>query len=422
MSDTRNLPRVLLLTQNKIQPFSGGGIVLSTLFRHFPADHLMILHRDQPYAAESRCEEHRMVWSWLRLEVRRLCVQLFRWIGETLRRPSQSRLRDLAALVPASSYFKFPRHIERRVADFRPDIIYAWAADSLWSRTVEEVARRYRLPYVIHFMDNQFEAVPTSNLQRALAPGFRDNLTRIVRGAPAVFTISEAMGEAYRQHWDRPYEVYRGTINVDAWPWPNATLPANDGVFRVGFAGSVDRSQLQGLRNVARALEALTAQGRPARLVLYLTDHYARMVAPAMAEFKVVEIREHPSATDLRAQFGSMDALVLAYAFDADSIQYYRYSFATKSVAYMLSGRPILVHGPLAIEPVNYCARGGWAMVVDEPSATAVAQAVEKLMSAPELRDGLARAAWEAGCREHDWERHAARFANSLSRLARSSS
>lgn len=422
MSDTRTLPRVLLLTQNKIQPFSGGGIVLSTLFRHFPADHLMIFHRDQPYASQSRCEEHRMIWSWLRLDLRLLCGQLFRWLTETLRRPSQSRLRDLTALVPASSYFKFPRHIERRVGDFRPDIIYAWAADSLWSRTVEEVARRYRLPYVIHFMDNQFEAVPVTNLQRALAPAFRDNLTRIVRGASEFFTISEAMGEAYRRHWDRPYEVYRGTIDVGAWPWPNATPPVNDGVFRVGFAGSVDRSQLQGLRNVAVALDALTAQGRPAKLVLYLTDYYARMVAPAMAGLKVVEIREHPSSAELRERFGSMDALVLAYAFDDDSIHYYRYSFATKSVAYMLSGRPILVHGPLTIEPVNYCARGGWAMVVSEPSTTAVAQAVEKLMSAPELRDGLARAAWDAGCREHDCERHAARFATSLTRLARSSS
>lgn len=417
---TNTYPRVMVLTQNKIQPFSGGGIVLSTLFRHFPPDHLLFFHRDQPYAIEAAYEEHRMVWSWLRFDVKALCVHLVRWFGATVRRPGQSSLRDLLALIPASAYFKFPAAIERRVKAFQPNIIYAWVADSLWARTLENVARQYGLPYVIHFMDNQFEVAALTNLQRTLVPDFRSRLTRVVRGATCMYTISETMGRAYQQHWGRPFEVYRGTIDVDAWPWPNPATQEDGGVFRLGFAGSVDRSQLEGLCMVARALDQLLARGRAVKLVLYLTEYYARLVEPAMRMFKSVEVRPHPVPEQLRSEFAAMNVLVLAYAFDAASVQYYRYSFATKSVAYMLSGRPILVVGPATIEPVSYCARGGWAWVVNEPGEDAIAEAVETLRGDPALRERLARSAWEGGQNEHDRERHAARFAASLAQLARS--
>jgi glycosyltransferase involved in cell wall biosynthesis len=423
MPGTKNTcPRVLVLTQNKIQPFSGGGIVLSTLFRRFPHDHLLFFHRDQQYGGDTSYEEHRLVWSWLRFDLGALCAHLAGWLLATCKDPRQSSWRDLLTLISASAYFKFPRAIERRVKAFQPQIIYAWVADSLWARTLENVARRYRLPYVIHFMDNQFEVAPSSNLQRTLVPDFRRRLSHVVHGAASVYTISQTMGEAYQQHWGRPFEVYRGTIDVAAWPWPNVSAHASDGIFRVGFAGSVDRSQLDGLCVVARALDQLTARGRAVKLVLYLTDYYTRLVEPAVRDLKSVEIRPHPTAENLRAEFASMDVMTLAYAFDAATEQYYRYSFATKSVAYMLSGRPILVYGPPMIEPVSYCARGGWALVVGDKGEDAIVEAMERLMSEPKLREQLARSAWEAGCSEHDRERHAARFAASLSQLARAGS
>ena len=54
-------PKVLILAQNKMQPFTGGGVVLSNLFDQFPADHLMFLHRDQDYDYRTPYTEHRLI-------------------------------------------------------------------------------------------------------------------------------------------------------------------------------------------------------------------------------------------------------------------------------------------------------------------------------------------------------------------------
>jgi len=409
---------VLVLTQNKIQPYTGGGVLLTALFRHFPPENLMFFHREQKYADTGIYEEYRVKWSWLRFDLRALFSHLRLWFVALRKHAGSAHMKDIVALTLASTHFTMPRAIDRRVRGFRPDIIYAWAADSLWARTLRKTAKRYEVPYVIHFMDNHFELVPQTALQHALTPVFREELTRVASAAASLYTISESMGSAYRSYWNRPTETYRGSVEISSWPWPNKKLVPEDGVFRLGFAGSVDQSQLLGLLAAAKSMETLLVQGRRVRLVLYLTDYYARVVRRSLNGLGCVEIRAHPDSRDLREALASLDALVLAYGFDATTIKYYRYSFATKIAPYMLAGRPIIAYGPATIEPIDYCVRGGWALVVADSSGSSLTQAIEALMTDTALAERLAKAAWEAGCREHDSDTQAARFAVSMSRLA----
>ena len=56
----RDFPRVLVLAQNRIQPYTGGGVVLSNLFGEFPAEKLIFLHRDIDYDFEIPYPEERL--------------------------------------------------------------------------------------------------------------------------------------------------------------------------------------------------------------------------------------------------------------------------------------------------------------------------------------------------------------------------
>jgi hypothetical protein len=411
-------PRVLVLTQNKMQPFTGGGVVLATLFDRFPSSHVMFLHRDVEYDLRIPYESHRLQAAWLRLDARALLSQIGAWTAAALRGLRQLRKDDLAALVLSSSWFHFPAALDRRIRDFKPDIIYAWTADALWSRTLEKTAARYGLPYVIHFMDNHFEAEPSSPRQAAPVRVFREKLSAVARRASILMVISDVMGRAYQAYWGRPYEVYRGANEVDKWPWPGHRDRGGDPEFRFAFTGSADRSQLLGLANVAAVLDRLAAKGRQVRLVLYLTPQYEQAARAALGAYRSVEYRRHPEASALRAELLTMDALVLSYGFDTDSIRYYKYSFATKMAAYMLSGRPILAHGPMAMEPIAYAVRDGWAHLVDEPAGPRAEAAYEAFIDDERVRQRLARTAWDAGVKEHDREAQAARFAASLRRAA----
>ena len=406
-------PRVLVLAQNKSQPFTGGGVILTALFGGFPADRVMFLHRDVDYALRSPFEEHRLDWRWLRLDVGALVAHLRAWLAAAIRAPRAARPGDLVALLQASCWFRAPRSVERRIRAFHPDVVYAWAADSLWARTLSKMAARYGVPFVIHFMDNHVELEARTPRERALAAVFRPTLANVASRASVLYTISDSMGEAYRGYWKKRHEVYRGANDIALWTWSAPRARAADDLFEIGFTGSADRSQIRALADIAAALDVLVRRGRRVRLVLYLTEQYERAARPFLERFDCVEFRRHPDMASLREALVALDALILAYAVDDESKQYYRYSFATKMAAYMLSARPILAYGPEHIEPVAYAVRTG-ALLLPDRDRNKLADAIDRFIADEPLRQRMARAAWETGRREHDRDAQAARFLASL--------
>lgn len=390
--------------------------MLSNLFHAFPADRVLFFHRDRDYNYQTSYRGHKLVWYWLRPNVPTFLRLLFRWAVESVKQPLQVGRHDLRALLAQSCRFRFTREVDAEIRRLRPEVIYAWVGDSLWAETLRETARRYSLPYVIHFMDNHVGVDPRTPLERALYPVFRGSLDRVAKGATSIYTISESMGQAYHALWGRPYEVFHGLLDTATWPWPGERKA--DGMFMLVFTGSVEQGQLLGLRDVAAAAGRLAAGGMAIRLVLYLTEQYERMVGKEFAAFPQVEVRRHPDFSGLRMALAEADLLVLAYGFDERTVRYYRYSFATKVVPYMLSGRCILVYGPDEIEPVAYARRGGWAATVSKPGVPGLVDAIRTLAAVPRERKRLAREAYDAGCREHDLAENSARFAQSLSAAA----
>ena len=324
-----------------------------------------------------------------------------------------------------------PRSLDRQIRNFEPHILYAWVADRLWAETVRETARRYQLPYVIHFMDSHVGLEASIPVEKALYPSFLSSLSDVVRDAEALYTISDSMGQAYKTQWNRPYEVFHGVIESRQWPWPNIApeKPVQNSVeqessFSLVFTGSVEQGQMIGLKEVATAVDELLDEGVSIRLVLYLTGAYAERVRAVLGKYRCLEIKAHPDFASLRKELATADALILAYGFDQFTRLYYKYSFATKIVPYMMSGRPILVYGPQGIEPVEYALRGDWSLCVttgrQADEGRALKDGIRELMDDPERRKFLACSAWKAGAAEHDQALNADRFRASL--LAKSSS
>ncbi len=411
-------PRVLVLTQNRIQPYTGGGVVLSNLFGAFPANSLFFLHRDIDYDFDTPYVEQRLRASWLRCHPLRFLNYLGRWVFFCIRRPRDFNPGDITRLFSRACHFHFPGSIHKKIKAFAPDILYAWVGDTLWAETVKATANRYDLPYVIHFMDNHIGAEANTAFDKSVYPGFQHVMAEVTSRARSLYTISDSMGRAYQALWQRPYEVFRGSIDTEKWPWPNSHGSNRDNVFRIAFTGSIESGQLIGLEDVARVIDQLLTKDRNLRLVLYLTEGYAKRVGPVLGRYKCVEIRPHPDFEDLREELASVDALILAYGLDTTTIDYYRYSFATKIVPYMLSGRPILVYGPDKIAPVQYALQGGWALSATSSGADnideEIAARICHMMDQPLSMEEVAKSAWNAGKKEHDQKENALRFQASL--------
>jgi len=417
--DNNKTPKVLVLAQNKIQPFTGGGVVLSNLFGQFPEDKLLFFHRDQEYGVTTAYQEHQLVWHWLRADINAMVMIFVKWFIQVLFYKKKMHFRDFSRLVAQSCYFQFPKNIDEMIRRFQPDVLYCWASDSLWAETAYRVAERYTLPYAIHFMDNHLGKQSETAFEYATDALFQKRLNKLVKNAVSIYTVSKSMGEAYKRLWTKPYEVFHGTIDSSTWPLPNPMPNSNNG-FNIVFTGSIEHGQLAGIKDVANAIESLRNKGINIHLALYLTERYMQFAKTVLSSYNCVKFIPHPNFSSLRNELSKADLLLLAYGFDIQTIDYYRHSFSTKIVPYMLSGRAILVYGPSEIEPVKYARRGSWAEIVDTDNKAVLISKIEKLMNDSSRREQLSISAWMVAKKDSDLNSNAQRFRKSLIRISAS--
>src|SRR3984957_20744753 len=95
-------------------------------------------------------------------------------------------------------------------------------------------------------------------------------------------------------------------------------------------------------------------------------------------------------------------ALVLPINYDAETVDFIRYSMPTKVPAYMASGTPILVYGPRGVAQVDYAAREGWGHVVCERDPASLDSGVRRILADAALRESLRRRAQALASANHD--------------------
>ena len=408
-------PRVLVLAQNKMQPFTGGGVVLSNLFSEFESQKVIFIHRDKDYKYESGMREFKVNASWLKLNPIELIKIFFKYTLLALINPLKIRLNDILKLLLQSSHFCLPKLEDEQIKVFSPQVLYAWVSDCFWARSVIEVASRYNIPYVIHYMDNHIEMNSNSLVDLSLKDDFTMLLNKVNEKADRLYVISESMGAAYSKRWGKQCEVFHGLLDHEMWPWPNSKTEIDDGVFRIAFTGSAENGQLKGLKTIAESIARITNKAQcDIRLILYLTQNYALRVKSYLADFSFIEIRPHPNFSNLRSELASVDALLLAYGTDEQTINYYRYSFATKIVPYMMSDRAIFVYGPEEIEPIAYAKRDSWATVCISELPNDIDDSLLTFVKNLEQRKKMAEHAWCVGRNEHDLKINSNRFSDSL--------
>jgi glycosyltransferase involved in cell wall biosynthesis len=392
---------------------SGGGVLLNNLFEKFPAENLFFFHRDfnQPLKP-IKFKEYRLLWNWLRPNIIDFARNILKWIYFVTQHPRDSKISDIAYIFLQSSQFHFPAAVDREIRNFNPEIIYAWTASPLWANTLQSVAVRYNLPYVIHFMDNHVEVKPTIALEKVLQAKLAKSLSLLVRNASGILCISEAMKYGYKKKWGIESEVFHGSIDTSKWPFPEEREQNND--FILLFNGSVDRGVLLGLIDIAKAVELLQLKGIRIKLIILVSASYSQVVIDSLSRFNCVDIQLQSSFNNLRSYLINADLLIIAYGFDDKTVSYFKYSFATKVVPYMLSGQCILAYGPSDIEPIDYVKRGQWGVTVTDQNIESIATTISSLYYNPKERMRLAKLAWTVAKEEHDSQANGIRFENYL--------
>ena len=426
------LPKVLLVCDGTIEPFSGGGATLGSLFSLFPPANLFSVHGEMHAPAKSRIAHTitldsgairyvlgvgyilRALRSWRQHQTEP--VVLAKNSTDTVVNENKCKIEMRNLLAHFSRYEITSGDIER-IVKFEPDLIYGWAGSPAWMRLVKELADRLRLPYVVHFMDNHIGVRADYRVGKIANQLFRRQVDQLVSEASSVLTISRSMSVAYGARWKINAQVFHAVMSTTKWP---IRIPhSKNGEIELVFTGSVGDAQLTGLVDIAKAVKILNSEGWKFRLVLYITDYYRSKIGACFDRFTCVTLRSHPETDQLRTVLCQADALVLAYGFKQEHIDYYQYSFPTKLVPYMLSQSPIIAYGPETIAPISYVLQGGWGIVVTNRSIEMLANSIRRIVTEPSRCARFGELAREAARREHDQTETASRFAKCLFDVAR---
>ena len=287
---------------------------------------------------------------------------------------------------------------------FAPELIYAHCTSLVSGWMAQHMARELGLPLVLHAMDDWGDNLYRAGLwNRRTQRRWRTLDQDLTRSAAVAIAICEEMSRAYQQRYGRKWEWLPMPVDWSAWKRQARCDWSSGQTFHIRYGGRIGWSIRNSIVAVARAVDQLRAEGEEVEFEIRTFQPEA--LALELRGLRGVTLEKPGLHQELAAAQASADVLLVCYDFGEEAVKMAQYSMASKTTECMASGTPCLVYGPAGLPVVEYARREGWGLVVDDPSAQALREAILKLRREIRLRQSL-------GCRgKHLVEtRHDAQF------------
>lgn len=414
---SRASARVLFLTPAAFNKVTGGGITFSNLFAGWPIAGIATVHNDPVPVTRDVCNQYFRLtereihrWGWLRH------VPVGKPSATVAASSPESRIRGrtFSFLKTAKTWVfgdgipeetHLTPELESWIAAFRPTVLYTILGSNAMMELTERLRVRFRLPLVVHIMDDWVSVVYRGGL---LSPWQRRKKERLFRHlmdvSVARFAICEDMAEAYRRRYGRPFVSFQNTIDVGLWQRFKKDPCVVGSPVRVAYIGSVlPFAQLDSLIDCCNAVQALDDEGFPIRLEIYSPTYLAEQYREQLVVGTAIALRDTISDDDaFFATLRAVDILVLPVNFDHYTIEFIRYSMPTKIPAYLTAGTPILAYGPGEVAQISYAVRAGWGMAVTVRDIEQLKRALKRLSTDTSLRAELSMRARFTAAQRHD--------------------
>lgn len=206
---------------------------------------------------------------------------------------------------------------------------------------------------------------------------------RVFARSELVFTMSQGMADYYQSTYsDIRFEPL---VHTTAHPIPE-TLPADqiNDPLSVGFLGNINRSNSDAFTRFLKAIE-----NQDIELTIY-----SRITEENLKRFGIdldqLRIGSAPFGTEI-ACLQKHDILFLPHGLCGESMSEVEYQtiFPTKTISYLLAGRPIFSHCPRNSFLRKWLSDWQCAEIVDEPNLDLIRAALEGLRNSPVRRQQL---------------------------------
>jgi glycosyltransferase involved in cell wall biosynthesis len=286
-----------------------------------------------------------------------------------------------------------------------PDLVHAWTPRELIRKTTISLARRYKIPYLVHLEDNDvvvlldelpgwslqdLEKLPTCALDLMVSEQriHPQHSPRFLAGAAGITVLIEPLLEFRPAHvpgmvffpgYDAAFE------KIDARDEAlRVELGVDPGELLIVYTGSVHHSNYQEVRSLILAVALINRRGIRARLVKTGSNLYLlpELSDPQIGRY-VIE-RGFVRRSDLPRLLAAADLLVQP----GQSNKFNDYRFPSKLPEFLASGRPVILPRSnigLLLED------GEEALVLERGDGADIANALQRLAADPELRARVGR-------------------------------
>lgn len=258
------------------------------------------------------------------------------------------------------------------------------------------------VPFVPYLHDTVAEAM-TGNMSAGFGARLQEE---IFRSCPDIFVMSEGMSDMYRTKYDletRPL-VHSYPEEIPTEPAPG--VPNGKG-FWSGNIYAINRNAMARVYGAMRdgGMELIIASRQQPSTLQKMGFDRGRIDNQFFAD-----------RGELLSALREQSFLILALDQPDEAVIHpdeLSTIFPTKTIEYLASGRPILLHCPEHYFLARFCLRHDCAEVVSDPSQEALAAAIDRLTNDPKRIDTLVRNGFKAA---QPFSRHAVAttFANGL--------
>lgn len=192
----------------------------------------------------------------------------------------------------------------------------------------------------------------------------------IVKFSSKVCCIGKNMRDFYEKEFSRKFDVFHNLANDDFLPLTNK----KDGSFsktnplKLLFIGSLFETLHKGtINNICQVIDELNDEGYSIKFNLY-----GQIVPTTFLSRELTSSHlQHHGTIPSEERFNIMSenhCFIVPSSFNQNIKEDYRYSIPTKLPELLLSGRPVIIHGPKEMEAYRYCTENKCGILINENS------------------------------------------------------
>jgi hypothetical protein len=202
------------------------------------------------------------------------------------------------------------------------------------------------------------------------------SFARLLADCPVLLCAGRAMAAEHRERYGKECVVVGTCVDPADYALPHRPVGPRDGPHELVYVGGLHLGRADVLRDVARALEGMTA---PWRLVVHAP---ARDVASLLGRDMpaCLTIGRELALDEVPARLCSASALLFVESLRPEVAAFTRLSVSTKVAQYLAARRPIVALGPAGQASVGEIAGGPAAALVVHGTGDAERRAVAEFL------------------------------------------